>query len=91
MNKKDKIGNTALLRAAEVHISFYSIVFLVCEGACMDKSGSEHGGKAGYLNPGLWKIPPRIVENSTQAFGKSHPGFWKTAKFAKTVRLYFLR
>ena len=37
------------------------------------------------------KYPPRVVENSTQAFGKSHPGFWKTTKFAQTVRLYFPR
>ena len=26
------------------------------------------------------KTPPRVVENSTQAFGKSHPGFWKSAR-----------
>ena len=37
------------------------------------------------------KNPPRVLENSTQALGKSHPGFWKTTKFARTVRLYFLR
>jgi hypothetical protein len=62
------------------------------------------GGEAGKLHPGLWKVPPRLLENptqglgpprllenSTQAFGKSHPGFWKTTKFARTMRLYFLR
>ena len=55
-------------------------VFLIC----------GDGGEAGKLHPGLWKIPPRllenptqglgppwVLENSTQGFGKSLPGFWK--------------
>ena len=29
---------------------------------------STDGGEAGKLHPGLWKIPPRVLENSTQAF-----------------------
>ena len=33
---------------------------------------------------------PGVLENSTQVFGKSNLGFWKTTKFARTVRLYFL-
>ena len=43
-------------------------------------------GRGRKLHSGLWKIPPRLLENptqgkgSTQAFGKSHPGFWKSAQ-----------
>ena len=33
------------------------------------------GGEAGNLHPGLWKIPPRLLENPTQ--GWVQPGFWK--------------
>ena len=33
------------------------------------------GGEAVNLHPGLWKIPPRLLENPTQ--GWIHPGFWK--------------
>ena len=28
------------------------------------------GGEAGNLHPGLWKIPPRLLENPTQGSGK---------------------
>ena len=35
----------------------------------------KHGREAGNLHPGLWKIPPRLLENPTQ--GWVHPGFWK--------------
>ena len=27
-------------------------------------------GEAGKLHPGLWKIPPRLLENPTQGSGK---------------------
>ena len=30
----------------------------------------EGGGEAGNLHPELWKIPPRLLENSTQGSGK---------------------
>ena len=30
----------------------------------------HHGGEAGNLHPGLWKIPPRLLENPTQGSGK---------------------
>ena len=32
-------------------------------------------GEAGKLHPGLWKIPPRLLENPTQVW--VHPRFWK--------------
>ena len=34
----------------------------------------------GLLTGRRQKYPPRVVENSTQAFGKSHLGFWKSAR-----------
>ena len=36
-------------------------------------------------NPTQGLGPPRLLGNSTKAFGKSHPGFWKNTQFARTV------
>ena len=43
----------------------------------VQKANKSDDGGAGKHHPGLWKIPPWVVENSTQAFGKYHPGFCK--------------
>ena len=35
------------------------------------------GGRHKKLHRGFWKIPPRVLDDSTQVFGKLNPGFWK--------------
>ena len=56
----------------------------------MMKSFICEDGGGGRKNFTQGPSPPRVLENSTQAFGKSHPGFKKTTKFAGAVVLNFL-
>ena len=37
-------------------------------------------GGGGGMTGGRQKTTPRVVENSTQAFGKSHLGVWNSAR-----------
>ena len=53
--------HTAVYRTAE-----YTAVYCTAEHTDVYCDG----GEAGKLHPGLWKIPPRLLENPTQGSGK---------------------